>query len=493
MIPRPRGVTRLHRSNGHHDAVLQRAVASAFNPLEAAVVLESAGVNDRVARERFGVSDVFALADAEFTRRDLPDRVAEPAGGTRAAVAGRPSTTRWFSLRGPLYAVPGVVALALLPTGDHVETALLLGGLVLSWAWGYGMSYIAWAYVGNLEPAAARRFLHRSIVVGILVASVVAVVAVFASLIFTMTVHVSLWTVLLLVGQTAYLLGAVTLLMTGHESRLLIAVAPALVGTIAGLWDGLPVAAISGPGQAGGPEGFAMAWLGASVVLTVVLALFSSRDGAPPGQPLPEETWSGAARHAAYGLFIALLVLYPAFNELLNENFESLPVSVTLAALPLVVGMGIAELLLYDHRRDVRMMLTSTGSPDHFATGVRRALLRTHLQFIAALGAMTVALGGLGVVAFDLTDGRYLLLAVDYLVLGVAIFSAMVLNMLGRITTVLVTLGSGTALLLAFNVAADYRVPDAAAMTWHGFVALALFAAHALLVRRLVSRTTSHW
>jgi hypothetical protein len=448
------------------------------------VVLESAGINDRVAHDRYGAPDVFTLAEAAFARSGA---AGPPAPQTPVDAVAGPDRPRWLHLRGLLYAVPAVVALALLPAGDPVEAALLLGGLVLSWAWGYGMTYIAWAYIGNLDTPAARRFLRRSVLVGLLVAMVVAVAAVYASLVLTVTMRVSLWTLLLLVGQTAYLLAAATLLMTGNELRLLIALAPAAVGSVVAV-----VAGEAGPGPSPGLHGPGLPWLGASVITAVVLALVSTRSAARPAQPLPRSTVLVAFMHAGYGLMIALLVLYPAFNDLLNDNFEALPLSVTLAALPLVLAMGIAESLLYEHRADVRRLLASTGSPREFARDVRRAVWRAHLRFVGALAALTGLLGSVAVAAFGMTDPRFVLLGLDYVVLGAAIFAAMVLALIGRIAIVLATLGTGAAVLILFTMQSDHLVDDAAALAWHGAVALALLAVHVALVQRYTARTVSH-
>jgi hypothetical protein len=476
---------------GRQSSVVADAASSSTNALEVAVALESAGVNDRVAKEQYGKRDVFALAEAAMARADP--------GSPRAALvmAKRPQdrptvTRRFFYLRGLLYAVPAFVALSLLPAADHVESALMLGGLALSWASGYGMSYIAWAHIGNLDTPAAHRFLRRAILVGILVATVVAVLAVYAALMLTVTMQVTLWTVLLLVGQTAYLLAAVALLMTGHELRLLIALAPAVVAAIAGLADG-PSTPVAGPADTSTDHGPEMIWLAATVLLAVVLALVSTRHGARPIQPLQRGAVRAALMHVLYGLLIAFLVLYPAFNELLNRNFEALPLSVTLAAMPLVVGMGVAESLLYDHRRDVHRMLSATGSPSEFARENRGALLRAHLRFVAAFAAMTAILGAIGVVAFGLTDVRFMLLGLGYVLLGAAIFAAMVLNLMGRIGTVLLTLAAGVAVLVAFSLSASYLVTDATALIWHGLVAAALLVVHAALVRRHGARAVSHW
>jgi hypothetical protein len=57
-----------------------RIAASAVDPVEVAVVLESEGVNDRVAAERYGARDVFVLAHAAFASVDT---AAGARGGSR--------------------------------------------------------------------------------------------------------------------------------------------------------------------------------------------------------------------------------------------------------------------------------------------------------------------------------------------------------------------------------------------------------------------------
>ena len=153
-------------------AVLEHAISSAVEPLEAAVVLESAGINDRVARDIFLVPDVLALADGAMAHAG-PDRpVSEPIPiRTEAVDLGGPRATLSFHLRGVLYAVPALVTLTLLPAVDPVQSALVLGGLALSWAWCYGVASIAWSHLGNRDSAGARRFLRRALVGGALLAA----------------------------------------------------------------------------------------------------------------------------------------------------------------------------------------------------------------------------------------------------------------------------------------------------------------------------------
>jgi hypothetical protein len=145
------------------------------------------------------------------------------------------------------------------------------------------------------------------------------------------------------------------------------------------------------------------------------------------------------------------------------------------------IQVGIAESLLYEFPADVRRLLASTGSPREFARDVRRAVWRAHLRFVGALAAMTGILGSIAVAAFGMTDPRFVLLGLDYLVLGAAVFAAMVLTLIARIAIVFATLGTGAAVLIVFSIQSDYLVDDAAALARHGAVGLALLAVHAIL------------
>ncbi|GAA1867991.1 hypothetical protein GCM10009836_55570 [Pseudonocardia ailaonensis] len=467
---------------------LADAARTSTHPAEVAVALESGGINDRVAHLRYATPDVFTLADAAVRdARDLPR--AEPEADPPPVHAGI-GASRWFAARGPLYAVPALIALALLPAGDQVESALLLGGLALSWALGYGVTSMAWSYVGALDLPAARRFLRRAILAGTAGSTLVAVVAVFGSLIWTTTMQVTLWTVALLVGQTVYLLSAAALLMTGHEARLAIALVPAAAGAVLGALDGRIAAPLTGPGQtAHGPE---VIWLAVSVVLAFGLAMVATRGGARPRQPLPRVIVGNAGLQVVYGLMVSMLVLHPALFELTVLNYESLPLSVTLAALPLVLGMGVAEILLRDHRRRSARLLEAAHSTAEFARAMRRELLAAHLKFAGSLLAMTVVLGALGALLFGLDDARYVLLGLDYALLGTAIFGAMVLNLLGRIETVLLTCGIAAAVLVAVHVVADRTVSDLTAIIWQTGVAAVLLVAHSVLVHRQAALPVAH-
>ena len=471
--------------NENAQAVLAHAVSSSVDPLEAAVVLESRGVNDRLARDLFDAADVVALAHREI-RAAGPDRAtSEPdAAPPPPAALATPPRTRWLALRGILYAVPALVALALVPAVDPVESALVLGGLVVSWAWSYGVASVAWAYLGDRDPAGARRFLRRSLLVGVFLAAVVATVAVYAALILTSTMQVTLATVALLAGQSAYLMAAAVLLMTGRELLLLAALAPAVAALGLGL-AGRPVAASTGIGP--------LHWIGGSVVLATVLALFATRGAARPVQRLGAAAWSRGLQQFVFGLLVALVVLFPAVNELVNENYNALPLSVTLAALPLVLAMGVAEGLLHRYRARMHDLLGGTGSPAVFSRAARRALAGHQLVFAATLMALSGAVGGVVAALSGAVDLRYVLLALDYAVLGPALFAAMLLSLLGRADRVLETLGAGAVALAAFELhAATQAATDTEALIWFGIVGAVLLVVHLVLVRRCVTVPVHH-
>jgi hypothetical protein len=166
---------------------------------------------------------------------------------------------------------------------------------------------------------------------------------------------------------------------------------------------------------------------------------------------------------------------------------------VTLAALPLVLAMGVAEGLLYRYRARMHDLLGGTASPGVFSRAARRALAGHQLVFAAALVALSGAVGGLVAALSGAVDLRYVLLALDYAVLGPALFAAMLLSLLGRAGRVLETLGAGAVALAAFELhAATQAATDTEALIWFGIVGAVLLVVHLVLVRRCVTVPVHH-
>lgn len=472
------------------DTVLAHAAASSTTPLEAAVVLESAGVDDRVVCERFGGTDVFDLAERALA--DPHRGVSEPLAPPPPLVWSLPGDRRWTHARGVVYAVPAVVALSLLPTGDPAAAGLLLGGLLLAWAASYGVTSVAWSHLGNLDLPGARWFLRRALLAGGLLALLASTVAVFAVLLLTSTTSVDLITVLMLAGQATYLLAAAALLMCGREAWLLAALAPAMVGALLGLalTQPGPVGALGAPIAVPGRD---LLWPAASVVLAVALALVATRRGRRPRAGLVRSAWSRAGTQVGHGLFVAVLVLFPALDQLVHPGFDPLPQSVTLVALPLVLCMGIAESLAHRFRWTAAGLLGSTGSTAWFARAARRAALRAHLVFAGVLAGATVLLGVVVVMVAGDPDGRVVLLGVDYLVLGVALFATTVLTVLGRDDRVLAVLAAGVTALSAFLARAEPLTSSSStAIVWHLGTNTLLLGVLGVLVARAAGVPVRH-
>jgi len=78
-------------------------------------------------------------------------------------------------------------------------------------------------------------------------------------------------------------------------------------------------------------------------------------------------------------------------------------------------------------------------------------------------------------------------------VLGTAIFTAMLLNLLGRGRRVLATLAATVAALVVFEVhAVSVTATDTEALAWLAIVATVTLVVHLVLVRRYVAVPVSH-
>jgi hypothetical protein len=268
---------------------------------------------------------------------------------------------------------------------------------------------------------------------------------------------------------------------------------PGVVGAVLGLLvprEG-PVSALANPTS--GVPARDLLYPAASVVLAVVLALVATRGARRPVSVLPRAAWAQAGAHVVFGLFVAVVVLFPALEQILDDGFDPLPLSLTSLALPLVLTMGVAEWLVVRFRERTTALLGATGSTRRFALRARHAALRAHLSYVAALTGATVLLGIVIAAASRSWDGRLVLLAADYVVLGTALFAAAMLTALGRSDRVLLLLSGAVAALSAFVVRGQ-AVPTSgtAAILWHLGTGLVLLVVLALLVRRTAGVPVAH-
>jgi hypothetical protein len=267
---------------------------------------------------------------------------------------------------------------------------------------------------------------------------------------------------------------------------------PAVIGSILALQ-----APRAGPASAFGVRtgrpGPDLLWPAASVVLAVVLALVATRGARRPSAGLTRAAWTQAGGQVGYGLFVAVLVVFPAIDQLVDPGFDPLPLSVTLVALPLVLGMGLAESLVLRFRARCAVLLVEEWSTARFAHRARLMALGLHLKFACALATATVALGAAVVFAGQAWDPRLALLGADYLVLGTVLFAATLLRVLGGGDRVLLVVSGGVTALAAFLAHGGHQhVPGTSAIIWHTGVGVLMLLVLAVQVRRSVGIPVRH-
>jgi hypothetical protein len=292
-------------------------ITSPVDELHVAAMLESRGVTDRLARERYGHEDIFALATTLMPA--LTRSVQEDPASVERVRAWR------VLVHGPLYLAPSLVIPALLGAGDRRQLLFgLVTATVVGWLWGMATSVVGYqlrglhkeatgAWAVQLMTAAGLAFM---LLVGICLA-VVGVVTV------VVVVAMSL--------QTAFQLGAGLLIFYRREIELALTVVP---GVAAG-------AVYLGTGSRAGLIGVTLGAAALSSLLTLAAAWHASRRvmAVPDG--------ASSSVHISLRRTIAPPVAYAAVSAVLllftDVHFVTSGPELALAAAPLVLGMGGVE------------------------------------------------------------------------------------------------------------------------------------------------------
>ena len=437
---------------------------SAVDPLEIASALEFEGINDRVAELRYQVADVFTLAREMYAR--VPRAPAEP----------KPPPDPWLdtskfrsALHGLIYGLPAMffpVAAALL-VGPGVLATLVVA-LLTGWALSQGLACIGFLRLGTGGGLQAQWVLRAGLPVGL------ALVAVAMT---AMASAVQARTAVLLfgAGEGAYMLGACALLVLGAERWLLLALAPGVLGSAAFLLLGRPA----------GAEHLAWSALAATAALALLMAALMTRHAGQRAGPLLSAAELGAVLGAmAFGLVAAGLLTFPVVAG--PTGHGGINTGALLASLPLSLSMGAAEWSVLAYRRRTQYLLRTGQEFATFARKARVALLAALARYAAVAIALTagavVIAAGTGLVA---KPQRYLPELVAYLVLGFALFLALLLQALGLravpLTAAAITLGlelafrhyglavqlAGSAVLLA--VVGAYAVISVGGVMRHAY------------------------
>jgi hypothetical protein len=292
-------------------------LTSPVDELHVAALLESRGVTDRLARERYGHEDVFALATALMPALTRPVEE-DPVNAERVRA--------WRALiHGPLYLAPSLVIPALLGAGDRTQLLIgLVSATVVGWLWGMATSVVGYQLRGLNKEATGAWAVQLMTAGGLVFILLVGIgLAVIGAVTVVVVVAMSL--------QTAFQLGAGLLIFYRREIELVLAVVPAVVAGAVYLETGSRAALI----------GVTLA----AAALTSLLTLGAAWRASRRAMAVADATSSSV--HISLRRTIAPPVAYAAVSALLllftDVHFVTSGPELALAAAPLVLGMGGVE------------------------------------------------------------------------------------------------------------------------------------------------------
>ncbi|CAM3740777.1 hypothetical protein KIPE111705_22640 [Kibdelosporangium persicum] len=433
-------------------------VQGAADELHVAAILESEGVNDRIAREEYGHKDVFALAAEVYKRMPEP---------TPPATKDAPKPAREWSLRivahGPLYVLPSAVYPAVLMSlGGSAMVIGLVIATAIGWVWGMGMSSVAYQLLGHGRPNAAARMLRWLGLAGLVLGAGVGVLL--AGLLEGGDVGL----VVFVVAQMGYQLACGVLFFYHREARLAMLMLPVVIIGMVHIISGYPANLVL-------PAVIAGASSAALVLAAATLATFKKPEQADPRTPAARsEVVLAAVRSACYGALCAAILLFT------DARFVAAEFDLAIAVAPLVLGMGAVEWRAHRFVASSSAELHRQRSPEKFRQEVWRL-------FLHELVLCLMIVGGLGVTlmfvlrSFDALTIHGAILINAHMVLGGAFFVGFVLMRHERFTWLLGCL----AVIVAANITAVTFLADLLAP--HGEVSILLFSGIALLLVFLVA------
>jgi hypothetical protein len=443
----------------------------AVDPLAIVAGLEAEGHNDRLAQERHGLPDLFALAEELYRRvprsGQIQARLTAGPAGERVGAIARPL------LRGSLFAVPALCGLALLPpagrTGDQVRLGIAVIQ-ILAWGYGQGIAHAAYARLNAGDRPAARDLLRQATLWALF-----SEIALFGTLALVTGSAPSV--VLPTATALGYCLAAVPALVLGAELQLAAVLAPVGLATLAwalglhDLWGGEGAGVIAAGAVLGA---LWLAWrltrTPRTKARTKLWTKWRSRSGAKKGiKPQPSARgpgWvAGTAPQALYGSCVGIWLLLVLVGPIGATQAPQLH-----AAMTLTLSMGAAEWHYAWYRQAMRRSLAANHELAGFA---RRAvavlvlaLLRQALTTAVLAGSIYTLLdrqtGGIGCYLFALALGPGLLAAT--VVRAVAARGLLALTVLALGAT-MVAQPSGGAVAAA-EIACVYAVVLAVAAAW---------------------------
>jgi hypothetical protein len=339
---------------------------SAVDPLAIVAGLEAEGYNDRIAAERFGVPDLFALADELHLRvpRELdPPEPAPPqptATGTARAI-----------LRGLLFAAPSLCAMAFLVTDLTGAARVVLAIVqVLAWGYGQGVAHLAYNRLNNADRRGADQILRIGTLYALLVSTwllVATQLVLGTALTALLPAATSLW----------FCLAAIPALVLSAEFAMAATLAPAVLGALAA-WLGAPAFV-------------ALAGAQVSVAATTLFMLRLTRraEGARPR--LTRAELRSSLPHALSGLGIGTLITVVLAGPVAQGSAAAGQGLVAVhAAIVLTLGMGAGEWHARWYQRQVSALLSALADPAGFPPPATLLLLGALVRQAATTAALAV-------------------------------------------------------------------------------------------------------
>ncbi|MFC4011071.1 hypothetical protein ACFOY2_27845 [Nonomuraea purpurea] len=381
-------------------------VFRAVEPLQVAAMLESQGLNDKIARERYGHDDVFSLAEAAYSHIKAMNTPPRPQAGGVLKRA-RPAAQM---LHGLLYGMPA----ALLPAASGlVGTQWLMPGLVLTtglgWVLGSVAARVAYSLIGRGYPRSAGRVLRSGLVVGVvgamLLAGVIAVVR-----------NGPVTLVALCVMQMAFQIASGILLLYRREGWLGVIMMPAVVAGVAYIvigdsWVGLLTVCVG------------VACIAATVAGALRLTLLHGPDAPaaePPLRELARLEASALLPSLLYAGLTAIFLLQAEGRYVLDRT------DIAVAGAGLVLGMGILEYRAHAFEDQTRAAIREVRYPQDFTRRSRWLLAKGVLICVAALSALSALPLTFLYVTGDLTAAS-MAMAAAHVIVGGAYFVAFLL------------------------------------------------------------------
>ena len=373
--------------------------ANAVDPLEIAAGLEAEGFNDQTVRVAYGFPDVFALAEELYRR--VPRNPSEP----------EPPPDPWRTsvwrhvVRGILFGLPSLgypVAAPLL--SGMAAVPLLVVSTVASWSLSQGLSFLGFARLGRGDRDGGRRLLRFGLVGSVLLLLVVVgLTALVVGRFGPAAVFAA--------AQGGYLLAATVLFVDEAEYWLLGALAPGVLASTVFLVLGEPAELRTG----------ALAALAASLLLTVVLAVWRTSWRVPTGTGRPR--WTELRASGPYLLFGAVTAGLLAFPLIAGGTSNAM-----MAVLPLSLSMGAAEWLLYRYRSATRRLLLRSRLVKDFAASSWWVLVAVLVRYLLCTAVLMVVARELGATVGISPQWTSMLAYEAYLSLGGALFLALLLQ-----------------------------------------------------------------